>query len=96
MALTSQCVICARPDTTEPETVSGERDTMRVRCPYCGRFEITWIASAHLKALQHGKRATDTQMTEIRHLLSEWLRSGVTRTITVTTVEQALLEVLSW
>ena len=97
MALTSQCMICARPDTTtEPEMVSAGRDTMWVDCSYCGRFEITWIASAHLKALQHGKRATDTQMTEIRHLLSEWLRSGVTRTITVTTVEQALLEVLSW
>ena len=35
-------------------------------------------------------------MTEIRHLLSEWLRGGVTRTITVTTIEQAFLEVVSW
>lgn len=90
-------MICARPDTTtEPEMVGGGRDTMWVRCAYCGRFEITSVASARLKALQDGKRATDTQMTEIRHLLSEWLRSGVTKTITVTTVEQALLEVMAW
>ena len=49
-----------------------------------------------MTAIQQEKRATDTQMTEIRHLLSEWLRGGVTRTITVTTIEQAFLEVVSW
>ena len=29
------------------------------------------VICAHLKAIQHEKRATDTQMTEIRHPLSE-------------------------
>ena len=97
MALTNKCMICAHPDIeTNPDRVNSGRDTMWVDCPYCGRFEITWIASAHLTAIRNSRRATDVQMTEIRHLLSEWLRGGVTRTITVTTIEQAFLEVVSW